>query len=49
MEDSCCDVGIEGKNVQAKVRHKGRGKFEVTDGENAGKVVDASDIDSCKC
>ena len=49
MTDSCCNVNIDGKKVQTKIRHKGKGKFEITDGENAGKIVDASEVDDCKC
>ena len=49
MEDSCCTVELDGKKVQTSIKHKKRGKFEITDGENAGKIVDASEVVDCKC
>ena len=49
MEDSCCTVELDGEKVHANIKQKGRGKFEITEGENTGKVVDASKIVDCKC
>ncbi len=49
MEDSCCTVEVDGKKVQTNIKHKGRGKFEITEGENAGRIVDASEVYDCKC
>jgi hypothetical protein len=50
---SCwCFVLIDGTEFNAKIVHKGRGKFKILDDEYGGKhnnkTVDASDVIRCK-
>jgi hypothetical protein len=50
---SCwCFLLIDGTKFEAKIVHKGRGKFKILNDENGGKynnkIVDASDIIRCK-
>jgi hypothetical protein len=49
---SCwCLIVIDGKSFEAKIIHKGRGKFKILNDEYGGKytnkVVDASDVIRC--
>lgn len=48
MQSDSCNVDINGNKVSAKITHKGRGKFIITEGDNTGKIVDASDVLDCK-
>jgi hypothetical protein len=47
-----CLISIEGDKIEAKIVHKGRGKFEIIDDEKGrkyiGRIVDASDIFYCR-
>jgi hypothetical protein len=50
---SCwCFLRIYGTGFDAKIVHKGRGKFKILDDEYGGKhinkIVDASDVVRCK-
>jgi hypothetical protein len=50
---SCWSVlSIEGLGIEAKIIHKGRGKFKILEdnynGKYIGKIVDASDVIRCK-
>lgn len=50
---SCwCFLLIDGSEFEAKIIHKGRGKFKILDDEYGGKynnkIVDASDVIRCK-
>jgi len=50
---SCwCDIVIDGTGFEAKIVHKGRGKFKILNDEYGGKytnkIVDASDVIRCK-
>jgi hypothetical protein len=50
---SCwCFLRIDGTGFDAKVVHKGRGKFKILDdeygGKHSNKIVDASDVIRCK-
>jgi hypothetical protein len=49
---SCwCFIGIDGTSFEAKIIHKGRGKFKILNDEYGGKytnkIVDASDVIRC--
>ncbi len=49
---SCwCFIFIDGKSFEAKIIHKGRGKFKILNDEYGGKytnkLVDASDVVRC--
>ena len=45
-------LSIDGLDIDAKIIHKGRGKFEILEdnhqGKYIGKIVDASDVVRCK-
>jgi hypothetical protein len=50
---SCwCFLLIDGTQVEAKIIHKGRGKFKILNDEHGGKytnkIVDASDVVRCR-
>jgi hypothetical protein len=50
---SCwCVLSIDGLGIEAKIIHKGRGKFKILEdnykGKYIGKIVDASDVIRCK-
>ena len=49
---SWCLLFIDGATVEAKIFHKGRGKFKIVNDKYGGiyinKIVDASDIVHCK-
>ena len=50
---SCwCFVSVDGTRFDAKIVHKGRGKFKIVNDEYGGKysnkIVDASDVIRCK-
>ena len=50
---SCwCYIVIDGARLEAKIIHKGRGKFKILADEYGGKysnkIVDASDVVRCK-
>ncbi|HZA06463.1 MAG TPA: hypothetical protein VE619_02060 [Nitrososphaeraceae archaeon] len=50
---SCwCFVLIDGTEFNAKIVHKGRGKFKILNdeygGKHSNKIVDASDVIRCK-
>jgi hypothetical protein len=50
---SCwCFLSVDGTRFDAKIVHKGRGKFKILDDEYGGKysnkIVDASDVVRCK-
>lgn len=50
---SCwCFLRIDGTGLEAKIVHKGRGKFKILNDEYGGKysnkIVDASDVIRCK-
>jgi hypothetical protein len=50
---SCwCFLLVDGTKFEAKIAHKGRGKFKILNDEYGGKynnkVVDASDVIRCK-
>ncbi|MDQ6666940.1 MAG: hypothetical protein M3Y53_01790 [Thermoproteota archaeon] len=50
---SCWSVlSIDGLRIEAKIIHKGRGKFKILEdiyrGKYIGKIVDASDVIRCK-
>ena len=50
---SCwCFVRIDGTGFDAKIVHKGRGKFKILNdeygGKHSNKIVDASDVIRCK-
>jgi hypothetical protein len=50
---SCWSVlSIDGLGIEAKIIHKGRGKFTILEdnckGKYIGKIVDASDVIRCK-
>jgi hypothetical protein len=50
---SCwCFLLIDGTKFEAKIAHKGRGKFKILNDEYGGKynnkIVDASDVIGCK-
>jgi hypothetical protein len=48
----CCYIVIDGRGFDAKIMHKGRGKFKILNDEYGGKysnkIVDASDVVRCK-
>ncbi|AFU57471.1 hypothetical protein Ngar_c05280 [Candidatus Nitrososphaera gargensis Ga9.2] len=47
---SWCTAILDGKQVRVRVRHLGRGKFQVIEdesGTNNQKIIDASDIIHC--
>lgn len=48
MQSDSCNVDVNGNRVSTKIMHKGRGKFVITEGDNIGKIVDASDVLDCK-
>ena len=45
-------LSIDGLGIEAKIIHKGRGKFKILEdnckGKYIGKIVDASDVIRCK-
>jgi hypothetical protein len=47
-----CDIVIDGTGFEAKIVHKGRGKFKIQNDEYGGKydnkIVDASDVIRCR-
>jgi len=49
---SWCFLRVYGTEFEAKIVHKGRGKFKILDDEYGGKyinkIVDASDVVRCK-
>jgi hypothetical protein len=50
---SCwCFVRIDGTGFDAKIVHKGRGKFKILNdeygGKHSNKIIDASDVMRCK-
>jgi hypothetical protein len=50
---SCwCFVSVDGTRFDAKIVHKGRGKFKILNDEYGGKhtneIIDASDVIRCK-
>ena len=50
---SCwCFVSVDGTRFDAKIVHKGRGKFKILndeyDGRHANEIIDASDVIRCK-
>jgi len=51
MNGSWCLVSIEGQEIRASIRHRGRGKFEIIEdadsGKYIGKIIDASDVLRC--
>jgi len=50
MTNSWCIVTIDGQELKAKIKHRGRGKFEIVESQGnayAGKTVDASDVIYC--
>jgi hypothetical protein len=51
MNASWCLLSIEGQQIKASIRHRGRGKFEIIEdadsGRYVGKIIDASDVLSC--
>ena len=50
MSESWCVVAVDGQEFKAKIKHKGRGKFQIVESQgnlHNGKVVDASDVIYC--
>jgi hypothetical protein len=47
-----CILSVNNKQIKAKIRHIGKGRFEIisdgNDGEYTTRVVDASDVLHCK-
>ncbi|MFQ5941475.1 MAG: hypothetical protein ACE5KA_07260 [Nitrososphaerales archaeon] len=51
MIDSWCTVFIDGQQIRAKIVHKHTGKFQIVEAKDdrfVGKIVDASEVGSCK-
>jgi hypothetical protein len=50
---SCwCSIRLDGIGFDAKIVHKGRGRFKILNdeygGKHSNKIVDASDVIGCK-
>jgi len=52
IEKYSCILFVDGINIDAKIIHKGRGKYRIVEdkynGKYANKIVDASDVIRCK-